>query len=167
MAIEEESEDHDEDGEDGEEDEVRDDRGELMWTGPHNDACEECDEFGDLSLCGYCNLVYHKDYLSPEQQALVSGDYWKCQKCLDADADMASSAADKGSSAASSFTSASASAQQPVAASAKPASAARRPLTAKPASASADVYHLLPNHCTKTVECTKANGHLTAYCNNV
>jgi len=46
----------------------------------HNDACEVCDQVGDLLCCDTCTLVYHVRCLDPPLKKVP--DFWPCPECV-------------------------------------------------------------------------------------
>ena len=62
----------------------------ALWSSDHNSVCEECNQGGDLVLCSYCNLAWHRacleksGLLQPETQCLLEDDdaHWPCSQCV-------------------------------------------------------------------------------------
>ena len=46
----------------------------------HDQWCRFCRDGGDVILCDFCELVYHKECLNPPLEA-VPEDEWKCPVC--------------------------------------------------------------------------------------
>ena len=62
----------------------------ALWSSEHNSACEECNLGGNLILCSYCNLAWHRACLEkpglllPETKSLLEDDdaHWPCSQCV-------------------------------------------------------------------------------------
>jgi hypothetical protein len=62
----------------------------ALWSSEHNSACEECNLGGNLVLCSYCNLAWHRACLEkpglllPETKFLLEDDdaHWPCSQCV-------------------------------------------------------------------------------------